>query len=123
MAQTGPMTAPPRATPPLRSRFRYAVGGALPAHRAWVRHDLTDPGWQLRLLGRVAFQLAPFVVIAAVVPGIDGLARGLLIALLLLSSLMISAIAAEQIRDRRLRQHGFPVAEDEDERYRNARRY
>ena len=109
--------------PPLTARLRYAVGGALPAHREWVHHDLTDRGWQLRLLGRVAFQLAPFVVVAAVVPGIDGLARGLLIALLVLSSLMISAIASEQIRDRRLRQHGFPIAADEDERYRNARRY
>jgi hypothetical protein len=96
---------------PTRTQWlRYAVGGRLPdSCRDWVRHDLTDSGWQLRLLGRVLLQLSPFVVGCLVVPGIDGLARGLLVALLVCSMLITIGAAAEQVRDRRLRQHGLPV--------------
>ncbi len=109
--------------PSVGGRLRYLVGGSLPKHREWVRHDLLDPGWRLRVLGRVSLQLLPFVIIALVVPGIDGVARALLEALLVISALMTAATAAEQIRNRRLRQHGFPIPDDPDEQYRQARRY
>lgn len=113
--------APGNPTP--RQRLAYAFGARLPTNVDWVRHDLTDAGWRLRVLGRVCVQLSPFVVVALLVPGIDALARVLLVLLLVIASLMTVAMVADQLRDRRLRQHGLPVPEDPDEQYRNRRAY
>ena len=90
--------------------LRYAFGGRLPQENVeWVRHDLLDAGWQVRLLLRVLVQLAPVTCAFAFAPGLDPLAKGLLVAIAPVSALMTIGMAAEQVRDRRLRQHGLPV--------------
>jgi len=111
---------------PTRGQWvRYALGGRLPdAQRDWVRHDLTDAGWRWRLLRRVAVQLAvPLVVAVVAALALDPLAGVLLVLLLLLTSLGISAMVADQIRDRRLHQHGLAVPRDPDADYRDRRRW
>ncbi len=87
-------------------RLRYVVGGVLPDHREWVRHDLVDPGWRWRIVRRVLLQALPFAVALALLPGSAGL-RLALSAFLLLTSGFVAAAYAEQLRDRRLRQHGL----------------
>jgi hypothetical protein len=90
--------------------MRYAFGGRLPKENVeWVRHDLLDAGWRVRLLLRVLVQLVPFTVAFAFAPGLDPLAKGLLVAILPVSALMTIGMTAEQVRDRRLRQHGLPL--------------
>ncbi len=110
---------------PTRSQWlRYAVGGRLPAaQREWVRHDLTDAGWRLRLLGRIALLLVPFAVVFALLPGIDALSRMLLVALIFLSMLITIGAASDQLRERKLRQHGLPVPRDPDADHREQRPY
>ena len=94
--------------------LRYIYGGRLPvSQRAWVRRDLSDAGWRERVVLRVLVQVAPFVALGAFVPG-PAFVRAALPALLLLSTLLIAAPFSEEIRDRRLRQHGLepPKAPD-----------
>jgi hypothetical protein len=106
---------------------RYVLGGRLPVpQRDWVRHDLTDAGWRWRLVGRVLLQLSPFVVVSLLVPGIRPLDRALLVALLLGSMLITIPTMAEQVRDRRLRQHGLPIPQrrpDADDEWREQHRW
>lgn len=114
------MAARAAGDPSLGAWLRYSVGGRLPRHVDWVRHDLTDAGWRWRLLGRVGVQLiVPVLVAVAAALTLPPLAGVLLVLLLVLSSLGISAIASEQLRDRRLQQHGLPVPRDADEEFRN----
>lgn len=84
----------------------YAYGGALPQHREWVRHDLTDAGWRWRVWWRALAQAFPFVLVFALLPGPSYL-HVLLPAFVLLTSGFTTAIFAEELRNRRLRQHGF----------------
>lgn len=116
----------PRGNPSPRQWLRYALGGRLPqARREWVRHDLTDAGWRWRVLARVGVQLAAplvLVVVLAVV-ALDALSGVLLVLLLLTSSIGISAMVADQLRDRRLHQHGLPVPRDADRDFRERRPY
>lgn len=107
-------------------RLRYAYGGRLPAHREWVRHDLMDAGWQVRLLGRILLlQLLPFVVVLGVIgfAALDPFSAVLLVLLVPLAMLITIGAAAEQVRERRLRQHRLPVPDDPDARFRDQRRY
>ena len=101
------------ARPSWSERLRYAAGGRLPRHLEWVFRDLTASGWRLRVVGRVLIQLAPFAVVLAVLPGIDAGARLLLVTLLVGSSLLTVVTVADQLRDRRLRQHSLPVPEED----------
>jgi hypothetical protein len=104
-------------------RWRYVFGGRLgDEHLAWVFHDLTDRGWVWRILRRVSVQLLPFELVAAVLPGLNLFERALLLAILPLSALMTTAIASEQVRNRRLRQHDLPIPIDPDEEWRNRHR-
>ncbi|MHB8341438.1 MAG: DUF5313 family protein [Mycobacteriales bacterium] len=88
-------------------RLRYALGGRLPAHRDWVRHDLTDAGWRWRGLGRVLVQVAPVAVGLALLPG-PAILHVLMPLFVVLCALFIGGAYGEDLRDRRLRQHGFP---------------
>lgn len=105
---------------------RYALGGRLPAaQREWVLHDLTDAGWRWRLLRRVGVQLlVPLIVLVAIaISALDRLSGVLLVLLFLLTSLGISAMVADQVRDRRLHQHGLPTPRDPDADWRERRPY
>ncbi len=89
--------------------LRYTYGGRLPAaHQDWVRRDLTEPGWRERVVLRVLAQVAPFVVIGALVPGPPSL-RVAVPALMVLSTLLIAAPFSEEIRDARLRHNELSV--------------
>ncbi|MGI8680646.1 MAG: DUF5313 family protein [Mycobacteriales bacterium] len=101
--------------PPLSSRLRYAWGARLPAYRQWVRHDLTDAGWRWRALRRLLVQLLPFLVALAFLPG-PGYLHAMMPLFLLLASLFTAAAYADDIRDRRLRQHDLePPPSNPDE--------
>jgi Family of unknown function (DUF5313) len=87
--------------------FRYALGGRLPERlHDWVRHDLTDADWRWRQLLRVLVQTALPVVVIAVLPAPWTL-RMLMIALVLLGAVSVALAYADELRDRRLRQHGL----------------
>lgn len=101
------MTAPPGYRPGPLAWLGYAMGGRLRRHVEWVRHDLTDHGWRTRALLRLLVQLAPFVALIAFLPGLSVTDEVLLELLVVLSAVFTSVATAEQLRDRRLRQHGL----------------
>jgi hypothetical protein len=87
--------------------LRYAYGGRLPRSlQEWVRHDLTDADWRWRLILRVLVQCAiPAVVLGFLPAGAE--VRVLMIALVLIGALFTAAAYGDELRDRRLRQHGL----------------
>jgi hypothetical protein len=88
--------------------LRYAFGGRLPPDQYdWVRHDLTDADWRWRELLRVCVQLVIPVGVFAALP-LRGDIKGFTIALLVLSALFVGGAYGEDLRNRRLRQHGMP---------------
>lgn len=96
---------------PVRPSFplwlRYAVGGRLPERlHGWVRHDLTDADWRWRQLLRVLIQALLPVVVFALLP-VPWTLRMMMIALLLLGAVSVALAYADELRDRRLRQHGL----------------
>lgn len=65
------MTSSPRTRPTPWQWLRYAFGAGLPSSlNEWVLRDTTTPGWTMRHLLRTTVQIAPVLVLAAlVVPG------------------------------------------------------
>ncbi len=98
--------------PSLGGRLRYTFGGRLAGNLDWVRHDLTDAGWRLRALGRGVAQVAPVAAVLAALPA-PAVVRALLAVLVVSSSLFVTVAYAEELRDRRLRQHGLAVPGEE----------
>lgn len=97
-----------RTRPTAGQWLRYALGGRLPASlHGWVRHDLTDADWRWREILRVLVQCAVPVVVILVLP-IDLELRLLMDALILLGALFVAGAYGDELRDRRLRQHGLP---------------
>ena len=87
--------------------LRYALGGRLPEPlHDWVRHDLTDADWRWRQLLRVVIQAALPVIVIALLPAPAGL-RALTAALVLIGALSVGAAYGDELRARRLRQHGL----------------
>ena len=87
--------------------LRYAFGGRLPdSQREWVRHDLTDADWRWRLVLRVLVQCAVPAVLLFLLPG-ELQVRVLMVALLLCGALFVAVAYSDELRDRRLRQHGL----------------
>ena len=87
--------------------LRYAFGGRLPtALHDWVRHDLTDADWRWRQILRVLVQAALPVLVIALLPAAAGL-RALMAALVLIGALSVGAAYGDELRERRLRQHGL----------------
>ncbi len=96
-----------RTRPSFGQWLRYAFGGRLPgALHDWVRHDLTDADWRWRQLLRVLVQCAIPSVIMFLVP-LDLQVRVLMVALVLCGALFTAAAYGDELRDRRLRQHGL----------------
>ncbi len=93
--------------PSFRQWLRYAFGGRLPEQlHDWVRHDLTDADWRWRLVLRVAVQCAVPVVVLLILP-VPAELRLLMVALVLCGALFTAAAYGDELRDRRLRQHGL----------------
>ena len=88
-------------------QLRYTLGGRLPRHVEWVRHDLTDAGWQVRLLLRVFVPLLPVVIATVFVPLPQRQLHVYLAALVVLSWGLSIPPLVEPLRNRRLRQHGI----------------
>jgi hypothetical protein len=99
--------SPVRSTPTVGQWLRYALGGRLPAPlHEWVRHDLTDADWRWREIARVLVQCAVPVLVLVLLPA--GLPVRLLMAALVLGgALFVAAAFGDELRDRRLRQHGL----------------
>ncbi len=96
-----------RTRPSFPQWLRYAFGGRLPASlREWVRHDLTDADWRWRELLRVLVQATIPSVILFLLPA-DLQIRLLMVALVVCGALFTAAAYADELRDRRLRQHGL----------------
>jgi hypothetical protein len=94
--------------------LRYAFGLRLPKElREWVRHDLTDADWRLREIVRVAVQCLIPVGIIMFLPG-PWTIRVFTAGLLLVGALFVAAAYGEDLRDRRLRQHGLDVPVQEE---------
>ena len=93
--------------PGLGGQIRYTLGGRVPAHREWVRHDLTDAGWQIRLLLRAFVPLIPVVVVAALLPLPMTYLHVMMALLVVLSWGLTVPPLVEPLRNRRLRQHGI----------------
>jgi len=95
------------ARPSALQWLRYALGGRLPAPlHDWVRHDLTDADWRLRQLLRVIVQAALPVIVIALLPAPAAL-RAFMAALVLIGALSVGAAYGDELRARRLHQHGL----------------
>ena len=97
------MTARPKAL----QWVRYAFGGRLPTElHDWVRHDLTDADWRWRELARVCVQLLIPVAVFAALP-LPADIKVYAIALIVIGALFVGAAYGQDLRDRRMRQHGL----------------
>jgi hypothetical protein len=95
------------ARPTLPQWLRYAFGGRLPERlHDWVRHDLTDADWRWRELARVGVQLLIPVAVFAALP-LPGDIKGYAIALIVIGALFVGGAYGQDLRDRRMRQHGL----------------
>jgi hypothetical protein len=100
--------------PNIVGKILFAVGFRLPpANRDWVRHELTDAGWRLRVILRHLTVMVPICVLLSLLPGPDWL-HIMVPALALAGSLFTVAIYSDDIRAARLRQHKLPVPDDPD---------
>jgi hypothetical protein len=91
---------------PLR-QAGYALGFRLPpGNRDWVRHDLTDAGWRMRLLLRHLAVMLPICAGLALLPGPLWTRVGVPL-LALVSSVLAVAIGSDDLRRARLRRHGL----------------
>jgi Family of unknown function (DUF5313) len=96
-----------RTRPSIAQWLRYAFGGRLPdSLHDWVRHDLTDADWRLRLVLRVLVQCAVPAVVLLLVP-VDLQIRLYMVAIVLCGALFTAGAYGDELRDRRLRQHGL----------------
>jgi len=94
----------------------YALGGRLPPrYDEWVFADLTGPDWRLREAGRIVlFAVIPITVLL-LLPG--RLEIRIYAALfVLIGPLFVGFAYGDELRDRRLRQHGLlpPPGPDPD---------
>jgi hypothetical protein len=92
----------------------YFVGFRLPPeNREWVRHELTDAGWRGRLvLGHLVI-MVPVCAVLALLPGPVWL-RVTVPAFALIASLGMVAMYGDDLRVKRLRQHGIEPPDDPD---------
>ena len=100
--------------PSVLGKLAFAVGFRLPEkNREWVRHELTDAGWRVRVILRHLTVMIPVCVVLALLPGPPWL-EIMVPALALAGSLFTVTAYADDIRAARLRQHGLPVPDDPD---------
>ena len=100
--------------PSMLGKLAFAVGFRLPEeNRDWVRHELTDSGWRMRVILRHLTVMIPVCVLLALLPGPPWL-KIMVPALALVGSVFTVAAYADDIRAARLRQHKLPVPDDPD---------
>lgn len=90
-------------------RLRYAFGGRLPQDRRdWVRHDLTDAGWRGRGVLRSLVQVLPVAAVLVLLPG-PAYLHWMMPLFVLVCAVFVAGAYGDDLRDRRLHQHGLPV--------------
>ena len=100
--------------PSVAGKLLFNAGFRLrPEHGDWVRHELTDAGWRVRVIARHLTVMVPVCLLLALLPGPVWL-RVMVPALALAGSLFTVAAYADDIRVARLRQHKLPVPDDPD---------
>jgi hypothetical protein len=100
--------------PGVVGKLLFAFGFRLrPEHRDWVRHELTDAGWRVRVILRHLIVMIPVCAALALLPGPPWL-KIMVPALALAGSVFTVAAYADDIRVARLRQHKLPVPDDPD---------
>jgi len=105
------------ATRPSPLRWlKYAFGGRLPdRYDEWVLHDLTGPDWRIREAGRIMLFAVIPVTVLLLLPG--RLEIRIYSALfVVVGPLFVGLAYGDELRDRRLRQHGLlpPQGPDPD---------
>jgi hypothetical protein len=87
--------------------LRYALGGTLPArYDEWTYHDLTGPDWRIREAGRIMlFAVVPIVALLCLPGPLD--IRIYCALFVVLGPLFVGFAYGDELRDRRLRQHGM----------------
>ena len=78
-----------------------------------MRHDLVDAGWRARGVLRTLVQLAPAAGLLALLPG-PWYLHVMLPVLVLVCGLFVAAAYGDDLRDRRLRQHGLAPPRRDD---------
>jgi len=116
-----------RRRPPMWWWLYYRAGGRLPVKwRAWVFHDLTDPGWLRRIVaGRLAVMLVNIAISISILwPSIHAsqinhpavrpvwwdpfLGTAIVVATLVTGVIvLVTCRTGTKIRDRQLGRHGF----------------
>jgi hypothetical protein len=93
--------------PPLRLWLKYAFGGRLPdRYDDWVFADLTGPDWRIRVAGRIMlFALIPILLLLFLPGAIE--IRIYTALFVLIGPLFVGLAYGDELRDRRLRQHGL----------------
>jgi hypothetical protein len=100
--------------PGVLGKLAFAFGFRLrEEHRDWVRHELTDAGWRMRVILRHLTVMIPVCVLLALLPGPPWL-KVMVPALALIGSVFTVTAYADDIRAARLRQHKLPVPDDPD---------
>jgi len=105
---------PADAHPGLGRWLLYAFGAALPErYHDWVFRDLTGPDWRLREAGRIMLFAVVPVVALLMLPG--PLEIRIYCALfVVLGPLFVGLAYGDELRDRRLRQHGMKPPQGPD---------
>ena len=94
----------------------YAFGGTLPErYHDWVFADLTGPDWRLREAGRIMLFAVLPVTFLLLLPGPIGIRLGAA-SFVVIGPLFVGLAYGDELRDRRLRQHGMmpPQGPDPD---------
>ena len=94
----------------------YAFGGTLPEqYHDWVFADLTGPDWRWREAGRIMLFAVVPVTALLLLPGPLGIRIGAA-SIVVLGPLFVGLAYGDELRDRRLRQHGMlpPQGPDPD---------
>jgi Family of unknown function (DUF5313) len=112
----GPPDDQPQARPGALRWLGYALGGRLPErYHDWVFADLTGPDWRLREAGRIMLVAIVPITVLLLLPG--PLEIRIYTALfVVIGPLFVGFAYGEELRDRRLRQHGMlpPSGPDPD---------
>jgi Flp pilus assembly protein TadB len=99
--------------------LKFAAGFRLPADNVdWVRHELTDAGWRGRtVLRHLAIIIPVCAAVAALLLTLSPAPAWfavMMVALILCGSVFTVTAYADDIRARRLQQHGLDVPDDPD---------
>ena len=97
----------PYERPTAGAWLRYAFGGTLPdRYDDWVLHDLTGPDWRVREAGRIMlFAVVPIVGLLFLPAPIE--IRIYCVLFVVIGPLFVGLAYGDELRDRRLRQHGL----------------